>query len=72
MQACHLTCQLGIYSISTEERPLEFDNVRYATGHNQYFFTPYQLTVFELCPITGHKTLLKSDTNGIQYPKLDT
>ncbi len=24
-------------------RPLEFDNVKYARGHNQYFFTPYQL-----------------------------
>ncbi len=40
MQACHLTCQLGAL---TEVRPLEFDNVKYARGHNPYFFTPYQL-----------------------------
>ena len=35
-----MTCQLGAL---TEVRPLEFDNVKYARGHNQYIFTPYQL-----------------------------
>ena len=40
IEACHLTCQLGTL---TEVRPLEFDNVKYARGHNQYLFTSYQL-----------------------------
>ncbi len=40
IEACHLTCQLGTL---TEVRPLEFDNVKYARGYNQYFFIPYQL-----------------------------
>ncbi len=40
IDACHLTCQLGTL---TEVRPLEFDNVKYARGHCQYFSTPYQL-----------------------------
>ncbi len=35
-----MTCQLGTL---TEVRPLDFDNVKNARGHKQYFFTPYQL-----------------------------
>ena len=42
IEACHLTCQLGTL---TKVRPLEFDNVKYVRGHNQYFFNPYQLKV---------------------------
>ncbi len=40
IEACHLTCQLGAL---TGVMPLGFDNVKYARGHNQYLFTPYQL-----------------------------
>ena len=33
----------GYIDRSHEVRPLDFDNVKYAKGHNQYVFTPYQL-----------------------------
>ncbi len=41
IEACNLTSQLG--TLTEVIRPLDFDNVKYARGHNQYFFAPYQL-----------------------------
>ena len=54
MQACHLTCQLGTLA---EVSPLEFDNVKYVRGHNQYCITLYQLNQGRECMHTSCKAL---------------
>ncbi len=63
-----MTSQLGTL---TEVRPLEFDNVKYARGHNQYIFTPYQLNQGREFMHTSCKALtsgMEVDNRGSALP----
>ncbi len=62
IEACHLICQLGALA---EVRPLEFDNVKYARGHIQYFFTPYQLNQGREFMHTSCKALTSDKLDGL-------
>ncbi len=52
----------------TEVRHLELDNVKYARGHNQYIFTPYQLNQGREFMHTSYKAL--TSVKGCDIPRV--